>query len=174
MSTEKTVTLTATECAALHELIDGLNGGNAGDVFAWDGSDDPTHDLESGAAKLFLGAGEEVPATLMGVLDEEPAPPRLAEVPDRPPGHVDAVAEGEPCPVPVGRWPDGEPVLLLRSRTGYAVPILAAEIESAQPARSGRPMGDARVVCAGAVYFVRESAADIQATLDRLKAEDSP
>lgn len=166
MTTEKTVTLTADECAALYHFVDvALNDAN--EVFAWDGSDDPADDTVRALAKVFLGAGEEVPLALAGVLGEPSAPPRLAEVPDRPPGHVDAVAEVKSYPVPVNRWPDGEAVLLLRSATGRAAPILAAEVVDVRQ----ECVRLARVQTSGAVYFVREPAADIRATLDRLKAE---
>jgi hypothetical protein len=63
----RAVTLTAEECRAAYGLIDELSGGNAANVFAWDGTDDPADALHRAVAKLFAAAGVRVPDELKDV-----------------------------------------------------------------------------------------------------------
>ena len=67
-----TITLTAEECKALHELIDQLSGGNPENVFAWDGTDDLADATTRAAAKVFMAAGRDVPANVRAALGENP------------------------------------------------------------------------------------------------------
>ena len=53
--------LTTEECRAVYELIDILSGGNAANVFAWDGTDDSTDPEISAMTQIFLAAGQRVP-----------------------------------------------------------------------------------------------------------------
>lgn len=61
------VVLTDSEAASIVGIIGMLSGGNAENVFAWDGSDDPSDPGISGPAKLYKAAGDKVPATCEGL-----------------------------------------------------------------------------------------------------------
>lgn len=52
---------TTEECQELYFLLDSLSGGNAENVFAWDGTDDPSDPGISAAVKLFKACGRSVP-----------------------------------------------------------------------------------------------------------------
>lgn len=52
------------ECYELFQMIDDATGGNACDVFAWDGTDDPEDTWVKAAVKLFKACGQNVPDNL--------------------------------------------------------------------------------------------------------------
>ncbi len=55
------VTLTEDECKAVHEMIDMLSGCNPENVFAWDGTDDPSDPQTSAFVKIYKAVGQRVP-----------------------------------------------------------------------------------------------------------------
>lgn len=55
------MTITLSEAKALYETLDETTGGNADNVFAWDGSDSPSDPGLSAWAKVFIAAGRPVP-----------------------------------------------------------------------------------------------------------------
>lgn len=54
------------EARALYDLIDGLSGGNAGNVFAWDGTDDPADPATAACVKILRAVGKPLPENLEG------------------------------------------------------------------------------------------------------------
>jgi hypothetical protein len=64
MSHEDEITLTKAEAEALYGLMDMLSGCNAGNVFAWDGTDDRAEPTVSACAKVFSLAGKPIPDNL--------------------------------------------------------------------------------------------------------------
>ena len=58
---ETGVVLSETECKALYDLIDELSGGNARNVFAWDGTDSLKSFTTTACEKVYKTAGKEVP-----------------------------------------------------------------------------------------------------------------
>lgn len=60
----KTITLTAQECAALHDLIYCLSGGNPEYAFDWDGPNDPRDPGLAACAKVYHAAGRRIPDDL--------------------------------------------------------------------------------------------------------------
>jgi hypothetical protein len=55
------VTLNEDECKAIHDMISMLSGGNPENVFAWDGSDEPSDPATSAFVKVYRAAGQKVP-----------------------------------------------------------------------------------------------------------------
>lgn len=58
------VELTNEEAVALYRLLDELSGGNAANVFAWDGSDNLSSPTTSACAKVLKAAGRDIPEGL--------------------------------------------------------------------------------------------------------------
>lgn len=56
--------MTEAEMKALYDLIEQLSGGNAENVFAWDGSDDASDPTTSACVKLFKAKGVRLPDNL--------------------------------------------------------------------------------------------------------------
>jgi len=59
---EMKLSLTREEAKAVHEIIDQLSGGNPQNVFAWDGTDNLENPTTRAMAKIYLMAGEKIPA----------------------------------------------------------------------------------------------------------------
>ncbi len=62
------IILTKEECKELYSLIDSLSGCNAGNVFAWDGTDDPNDPGISACVKVFRMVGARIPDNCKGVI----------------------------------------------------------------------------------------------------------
>lgn len=54
-------TLTEEEAKAIYDIIDELSGGNAANVFSWDGDDDMNDPKTTGLVKIFKAAEKDVP-----------------------------------------------------------------------------------------------------------------
>lgn len=58
------IEFTGSECFALLQMLEDTTGGNASDVFAWDGTDDPEEPWVKAAVKLFKACNRQVPDNL--------------------------------------------------------------------------------------------------------------
>lgn len=64
------LSMTPAELKAIYDLLCMLSGGDAREVFSWDGNDDINDPLTMAMLKVFMVAGQQVPDNLQGKIPD--------------------------------------------------------------------------------------------------------